>query len=186
MFLSSPNTRLEEFYPASLERRDRVESRPPNPQLHSIPRATLEPLKDRCLPSANMMMPMSMPMPPMNMQPMGLITPSDRINPHTLAAITQLFSDFDQKLQQVRASTTMQQFIPNEAQVIQVPAADLTQFRMSGAPMGRRHGHVGEAEWISDSSKAEWIVALTSTGDTVASDETCRSSNSASGATQPR
>jgi hypothetical protein len=77
-------------------------------------RPILEQLEDRCLPSANMMMPMNMPAPPMTMQ----------------TAITQLFQDFNQTLQQVQASTTAQQFITNEVHMIDVLATDLAQIHM--------------------------------------------------------
>ncbi len=77
-------------------------------------RPILEQLEDRCVPSTNMMMPMNMPTPPMTMK----------------TAITQLFHDFDQTLQQVQASATTQQFITNEVHMIDVLATDLAQIHM--------------------------------------------------------
>ncbi|HEY7329546.1 MAG TPA: hypothetical protein VH592_18045 [Gemmataceae bacterium] len=81
---------------------------------------TLEQLEDRCVPSANMMMPMNMPMPPMTTQ----------------TAIAQLVLDFNQTSQQVQSSTTVQQFIANEVNMIQVLAADLAQIQMLSTMMG--------------------------------------------------
>jgi hypothetical protein len=78
----------------------------------------LEQLEDRCVPSANMMMPMSMPMPQMNTQ----------------TAITQLFRDFAQMLPQFQASTPMQQFI--EIEIFEILATDLAQMQMLGTMMG--------------------------------------------------
>jgi hypothetical protein len=83
-------------------------------------RLMLEQLEDRCVPSANMMMPMNMPMPPMTMQ----------------AAITQLVRDFDETLQQVQGSTTVQQFVANEVNMIEVLATDLSQIQMLSTMMG--------------------------------------------------
>ena len=106
---------------------------------------TLEQLEDRCVPSANMMMSMGMNMPPMtmpsmnmqtmnmpssNMQSMGTNTMSGMLNPNTLAAIDQLFMDFNQTLQQVLSSTTTQQFITNELHMIEVVSHDIAQIRM--------------------------------------------------------
>jgi hypothetical protein len=108
-------------------------------------RPTLEQLEDRCVPSANMMMSMgmtmpSMTMPSMTMQPttmpsmnmpsMGTNMTSNMLNPATMAAIDHLFMDFNQTLQQVLSSTTMQQFITNEVHMIDVLATDIAQIRM--------------------------------------------------------
>jgi hypothetical protein len=124
--------------------------RPPAPAPSRRP--TLEQLEDRCLPSANMMMSMGMPTMPMNMQPMGMqamtmpsanmsstgmmSTTSNMMNPSTMAAINQLFTDFDKTLQQVLSSTTLQQFITNEAHMIGVLSADLSQIHMLTSPRG--------------------------------------------------
>src|SRR5262249_50288052 len=85
-------------------------------------RPILERLEDRCLPSTSMMM--SMPMPPMNNPPMGMpamtmpspIMPSmgmnmmsNGMNSNLFADVNHLFMDFDQTLQQVLASQTVQQ-----------------------------------------------------------------------------
>jgi hypothetical protein len=112
-------------------------------------RPILEQLEDRCLASTGMMM-MGMPMSPMNkppmgipamtmpstnMQSMGMNTMSNGMNPNSLAAIDQLFTDFDQTLQQVLASKTVQQFSTNEVHMIQVLATDLAHIRMSVGQM---------------------------------------------------
>ncbi len=102
----------------------------------STPCPNLEQLEDRCMPSANMMMPMPMTMPMMAAQPMSTGTVSNQVSPSTLAAITKLFEDFDQTLRQVESSTTMQQFITNEIHMIQVLAADLAQINMVGPMRG--------------------------------------------------
>lgn len=122
----------------------------PNPVSASC-RPTLEYLEDRCMPSANTMMSMGMPMPSTNMQPamqattmpptnmqsMGMNATGNVVNPTTLAAIDHLFVDFNQTLQQVLSSKTTQQFITNEIHMIDVLAADIAQIRMLVAPMGR-------------------------------------------------
>ena len=110
-------------------------------------RPTLEQLEDRCVPSANIMMSMGMNMPSMNMQPMVMHTTtmpsmgtnmtSNMPNQTTMAAIDHLFMDFNQTLQQVLSSTTMQQFITNESHMIDVLATDIAQIRMLVSPMGR-------------------------------------------------
>ena len=83
-------------------------------------RPILEQLEDRCVLTANTMMPMNMPVPPMNMQ----------------TAITQLIRDFDQTMAQVQSSTTVQQFIANEVNMIEVLATDLAESQMLGTMMG--------------------------------------------------
>jgi hypothetical protein len=109
----------------------------------SVCRPTLEQLEDRCVPSASMMQPMGMGMgmPPMNMPSMGMPTmnmPSMGANmmgtntmnhglsPNTMAALNQLFMDFNQTLRQVLSSQTLPQFFANEMQMRQIIAADLT------------------------------------------------------------
>jgi hypothetical protein len=87
-------------------------------------RLMLEQLEDRCVPSANMTMPMNTPMPPMTMQ----------------AAVAQLVRDFDQTMQQVQGSTTVQQFIANEVNMIEVLATDLAQIQMFSTMMGPMMG----------------------------------------------
>jgi hypothetical protein len=106
-------------------------------------RPSLEQLEDRCLPSTGMMM--GMPVPPMNNPPMGMAImgmpssnmPSMGMNmmnngmiSNLSADINHLFMDFDQTLMQVLNSTTVQQFVMNEAHMIQVLATDLAQIRM--------------------------------------------------------
>ena len=110
-------------------------------------RPTLEQLEDRCVPSASMMMPMGMNRPPMNMPSMTMQTTtmpsmgtnmtSNMPNQTTMAAIDHLYMDFNQTLQQVLSSTTMQQFITNESHMIDVLATDIAQIRMLVSPMGR-------------------------------------------------
>jgi hypothetical protein len=101
-------------------------------------RPVLEQLEDRCLPSSGMMMPMSMPMPPMGMQPMSMTTMSSpAMNPTLFSAVRQLVTDFGQTLHQVQTSTTVQQFVTNEIHMIQVLLMDLAQIRMLETPPGR-------------------------------------------------
>ena len=119
----------------------------PSPVSAPTYRPTLEELEDRCVPSANMMMSMGMNMPSMNMQPMVMHTTttpsmgtnmtSNMPNQTTMAAIDHLFMDFNQTLQQVLSSTTMQQFITNESHMIDVLATNIAQIRMLVSPMGR-------------------------------------------------
>jgi hypothetical protein len=78
---------------------------------------------------------------------MGTIAASNLMNPGTVAAFNQVITDvqllvrdFDQTLNQVLASRTVQQFISNEAHMIQVLATDLAQIHMLGSPMGRMMG----------------------------------------------
>ncbi len=89
-------------------------------------RPVVEQLEDRCVLSANLMMPMNMPLPPMTMQ----------------MAIAQLVRDFDQTLGQVQSSTTVQQFIANEVNMIEVLATDLAQIQMLSTMMGPMMGPV--------------------------------------------
>jgi hypothetical protein len=106
-------------------------------------RPILEHLEDRCLPSTGMMM--GMPMPPMNNPPMampiitmpssdmpsmGMNMMSNGMISNLSADINHLFMDFDQTLMQVLNSKTVQQFVMNEARMIQVLATDLDQIRM--------------------------------------------------------
>jgi hypothetical protein len=88
---------------------------------------------------------MGMPMPPMNNSPMGMPAMtmpspnmpsmgmnmmSNGMSSNLFADVNHLVMDFDQTLMQVQASKTMQQFVMNEAHMIQVLAADLAQIRM--------------------------------------------------------
>jgi len=115
----------------------------PTPGFTPSYRPILEQLEDRCLPSASMMM--GMPMAPMNNPPMGMpamTMPSTNIpsmgmnlmsNAMTMnlfVDINHLFMDFDQTLMQVLTSKTVQQFVMNEAHMIQVLATDLAQIRV--------------------------------------------------------
>ena len=115
-------------------------TRPPSRSLPST-RPALEQLEDRCMPSANMMMSMGMSMPPMGMNmtsmpAMGMnVTSSVRAS--EMAALNQLFMDFDRTLQQVLASRTMQQFVVNETAMIQTVLTDLAHFNAVASSVGR-------------------------------------------------
>jgi hypothetical protein len=67
---------------------------------------------------------------------MGMSAMSIPMNPATLAAINQLFTDFGQTLQQVLSSKTVPQLIGNEAHMIEVLANDIAHIRMLESPMG--------------------------------------------------
>ncbi|HEY7152479.1 MAG TPA: hypothetical protein VH575_00835 [Gemmataceae bacterium] len=117
----------------------------------SVCRPTLEQLEDRCVPSASMMQPMGMGMPPMNMPSMGMPsmnmssmgmpsmnmssmganTMNHGLSPNTVAALNQLFMDFNQTLRQVLSSQSLPQFFANEMHMRQVLAADLTNLKAS-------------------------------------------------------
>jgi len=116
-------------------------------------RPTLEQLEDRCVPSASPMQPMGMGMgmPPMGMPPMGMQTMSAppmnmgmsssnmmnmSLNANTMAALHQLFTDFDQTLRVVMLSKTLPQFFANEMHMRQVVVADLVRVESSLMNMG--------------------------------------------------
>ncbi|HEY7426612.1 MAG TPA: hypothetical protein VH682_20420 [Gemmataceae bacterium] len=124
-------------------------------------RPILEQLEDRCVPSANPMQPMGMDMPPMGMQTMNMQTMSmpsmgmqtmsmptmstsmtsmnmmnNGLNPNTLAAINQLFMDFNQTLRQVLSSQSLPQFFANEMHMRDVLTADLMRITSSLDGMG--------------------------------------------------
>jgi hypothetical protein len=122
----------------------------------SVCRPTLEQLEDRCVPSASMMQPMGMGMPPMNMPSMGMPTmnmPSmgmptmnmssmganmmgtntmnHGLSPNTVAALNQLFMDFNQTLRQVLSSQSLPQFFANEMSMRDVLARDIANLKSS-------------------------------------------------------
>jgi hypothetical protein len=80
------------------------------------------------MPSMNMS---SMGMPSMNMSSMGANTMNHGLSPNTVAALNQLFMDFNQTLRQVLSSQSLPQFFANEMHMRQVLAADLTNLKAS-------------------------------------------------------
>jgi hypothetical protein len=143
---------------------------------------TLERLEDRCVPSADFMPSMSMPMMGMGfmpvqqigmgfmpMQPMGMdsmsvqqigVTPmpmqqvgtntavtsttvtstaamnttNNPPSPATLAALNQLFTDFNRTMLQVLSSQTLQQFVVNETAMLRIITADLIHIMATESP----------------------------------------------------
>jgi hypothetical protein len=118
-------------------------------------RPMLEQLEDRCVPSANPMSSMGMGMPSMGMgmPTMGMNMPTmsthtmsmptssmsmtstnmmnNGSNSSTMAALNQLFMDFNQTLRQVLSSQTLPQLFANEMHMQQVLAADLMRLESS-------------------------------------------------------
>jgi hypothetical protein len=115
------------------------------PRRAALPtRPTLEQLEDRSLPSANLMQPMGMmmgtPMMGTPMMSMSMTATSSMNNGPSAAAraaFTQLVTDFQKSLQQVLSSQTRQQFMANEAAMIQLVFMDFERLEMLLSPMGR-------------------------------------------------
>jgi len=123
-------------------------------------RPMLEQLEDRCVPSANPMSSMGMGMPTMGMgmPKMGMNMPTmntptmnmpttsmsmtstnmmnNGSNSSTMAALNQLFMDFDQTLRQVLSSQSLPQFFANEMHMRDILATDLMRLRSSLNGMG--------------------------------------------------
>jgi hypothetical protein len=120
-------------------------------------RPTLERLEDRCVPSADFMPSMGMPMMGMPMMGMGSMpmqqmgmntavtsptvtntatmnTVNNTPSPATLAALNQLFTDFNRTMQQVLSSQTLQQFVANETAMLRIVDADLLHLMATESP----------------------------------------------------
>jgi hypothetical protein len=55
-------------------------------------------------------------------------------SPATLAALNQLFTDFNRTMQQVMSSRTMPQFVANETNMLRIIAADLIHLMATESP----------------------------------------------------
>ena len=115
-------------------------------------RPSLERLEDRCVPSANSMPMMGMPMMGMGSMPiqqMGMnttvtsttVTNTAAMNtmnnppsPATLAALNQLFTDFNRTMLQVMSSRNLQQFVANETAMLRIITADLLHLMATESP----------------------------------------------------
>jgi hypothetical protein len=115
-------------------------------------RPTLEALEDRCVPSANFMPMMGMPMMGMGSMPMqqtgmnttvtsttvtnttAMNTMNNTPSSATVAALNQLFTDFNRTMQQVLSSQNLQQFVANETNMLRIVAADLIHLMATETP----------------------------------------------------
>jgi hypothetical protein len=110
-------------------------------------RPTLESLEDRCVPTANFLPFLGMHgtfMHPVNVNTAVVNTPATNTtvlntlhntpNPSTLAALNQLFTDFNRTMQQVMSSQTLQQFVANETNMLRIIGVDLTHLRTVESP----------------------------------------------------
>jgi hypothetical protein len=114
----------------------------------SLPtRPTLEPLEDRCVPTANLMPFMGMHN--LFARPVGTFAPivhtgasnlaalstmNNAPGQSALAALNHLFADFNSTMRQVMSSQNLQQFLVNESAMLRIIAADLAQFRAAESP----------------------------------------------------
>jgi hypothetical protein len=123
-----------------------------SPQSALPTRPALERLEDRCVPSANSMAMMGMPMMGMGSMPMQQVgtnttvtsttvtntaamnTMNNPPSPATLAALNQLFTDFNRTMLQVMSSRNLQQFVANETAMLRIVAADLIHLMATESP----------------------------------------------------
>jgi hypothetical protein len=104
-------------------------------------RPTLETLEDRCVPSANITPILSHGtfIHSLGLNATVANAPATNIaatntlhnvpNQATLAALNQLFTDFNRTLQQVLSSQNLQQFVVNETAMLRLIGADLANLR---------------------------------------------------------